>query len=102
MKRVVGGVLLLGQALAVPVDAVAASLSSLLSALDLGGYARDERPPDFLGLTTHGFPLTLAELHGKVVLLASGRRGARPAGRSWKCSSHSTGSLEPSALRSSP
>lgn len=80
MKRVTGGALLLLQALASPVDAGAANLSSLLSALDLGGYARGERPPDFAGLTTHGPALTLAELHGKVVLLTFWATWCPPCG----------------------
>jgi peroxiredoxin len=80
VTRVVGGALLLMQTLALPVDAVAANLSSLLLALDLGGYARDERPPDFVGLTAHGHTLTLAELHGKVVLLTFWATWCLPCG----------------------
>jgi thiol-disulfide isomerase/thioredoxin len=77
---VVGGALLLVQTLALPGGAFAANLSSLLSALDLGGYARDERPPDLVGLTTHGPALTLAELHGKVVLLTFWATWCPPCG----------------------
>jgi peroxiredoxin len=80
VTRVVGGALLLMQALALPVDAVAGPLSSLLTALDLGGYSRDERPPDFVGLTTHGPTLTLAELHGRVVLLTFWATWCLPCG----------------------
>jgi peroxiredoxin len=80
VKRVVGGIILVIQALSSPVDAVAADLSSLLSALDLGGYGREERPPDFVGPTTHGSALTLAELHGKVVLLTFWATWCPPCG----------------------
>jgi peroxiredoxin len=80
VKRLVGGVFLLVQALAVPVDADASHLSALLPALDLGGYARDERPPDFVGLTATGPALSLAELHGKVVLLTFWATWCPPCG----------------------
>ncbi len=80
MKRAAGGALLLAQAFAAPVDAVSADLSSLLSALDLGGYARNERPPDFVGLTPAGPGLALADLHGQVVLLTFWATWCPPCG----------------------
>lgn len=41
----------------------------LLRALDLGGYAPLERPPDFRAFTPDGQALSLAGLRGRVVLL---------------------------------
>jgi peroxiredoxin len=68
MKRVISGIVLLSCALAAPA-AARSDMSSLLSALDLGGYAHGERPPDFVGHTTHGLGLSLADVRGKVVVL---------------------------------
>lgn len=44
-------------------------ISTLLSALALGGYASGERPPDFVGLTVRGQPVRLADLRGRVVVV---------------------------------
>jgi len=68
VKRAVSWILLVGWTLAAPILAPA-DVSSLLSALDLGGYAPGERPPDFVGHTTSGSRLSLADLRGKVVVL---------------------------------
>ena len=68
MTRVVGGIVLLSWALATPA-AARTDVSSLLSALDLGGYSQGEQPPDFVGHTMHGQALSLADLRGKVVVL---------------------------------
>ena len=69
MRRVVGAALLAAHALVVVPPAAAAELSSLLAALDLGGYSPGERPPAFAGRTPYGGGLTLGELRGKVVVL---------------------------------
>jgi peroxiredoxin len=68
VTRILTGIVLLAWALAVS-TAARADLSSLLSALDLGGYSPGERPPDFVGRTTHGSGVSLAALRGKVVIL---------------------------------
>ena len=68
MRRVVSGILLLSYALAAPA-AARSDMSSLLSALDLGGYSPGERPPDFVGHSTHGPRVSLADLRGKAVVL---------------------------------
>jgi peroxiredoxin len=68
MKRVVSGIFLLSWALAAPA-AARSDMSSLLSALDLGGYSPGEQPPAFVGHTMHGQALSLANLRGKVVVL---------------------------------
>jgi peroxiredoxin len=44
-------------------------VSSLLSALNLGGYAPGERAPSFAGHTMHGPRLSLGDVRGKVVIL---------------------------------
>jgi peroxiredoxin len=43
--------------------------TDLLRALDLGGYQRGERPPEFRGRTVDGQHMSLAGLRGKVVLV---------------------------------
>ena len=60
--------LLLALAVAAPTVA-RADLSSLLPALDLGGYSLGERPPEFVSHTLQGSALSLADLQGKVVVL---------------------------------
>jgi peroxiredoxin len=62
------GFVLLAWALAMS-TAARADVSSLLAALDLGGYSPGERPPDFVGHTAHGSRVSLAALRGKVVIL---------------------------------
>jgi peroxiredoxin len=47
----------------------AAPLSGLLKALELGGYAPDEEPPEFSGRTPEGQTVSLAGLRGRVILL---------------------------------
>jgi thiol-disulfide isomerase/thioredoxin len=41
----------------------------LFESLGLAGYAPDERPPEFTGLTHDGLTVSLARLHGQVVIL---------------------------------
>ena len=69
MSRALGAVLLLVHALTVLPVAARAELPSLLSALELGGYRSDERPPAFSGRTPDGTGMTLHDLRGRVVLL---------------------------------
>lgn len=69
MTRAVGAALLLAHVLAPAPAAASAELPSLLSALELGGYRRDERPPAFTGRTPDGTTLALEDLRGRVVLL---------------------------------
>ena len=68
MTRKLTGVVLLAWVLAMS-TAARADVSSLLAALDVGGYGPGERPPDFVGHTTHGSRVSLAALRGKVVIL---------------------------------
>jgi peroxiredoxin len=68
VTRNLTGVVLLAWALAMS-TAARADVSSLLAALDLGGYGPGERPPDFVGHTAHGSRVSLAALRGKVVIL---------------------------------
>jgi len=68
MRHVVSGIVLLSWALGAPA-AARSEVSSLLSALDLGGYAPGEQAPDFVGQTMHGPRLSLGDLRGKVVVL---------------------------------
>jgi len=48
---------------------VGAAVPGLFESLGLAGYAPDERPPEFTGLTHDGQPVSLAHLHGRVVIL---------------------------------
>ena len=68
MKHGVGALFLLVHALAGPAVA-GTELPTLLSALELGGYAAGELPPPFVGRTAHGAALSLRELRGKVVIV---------------------------------
>jgi peroxiredoxin len=68
MRFVVRGIVLLSLALGTP-TAARSEVSSLLSALNLGGYAFDEHAPDFVGHTIHGPRLSLGDVRGKVVVL---------------------------------
>jgi peroxiredoxin len=68
MRRVVRGIVLLSLALGTP-TAAQSEVSSLLSALNLGGYASGEQAPDFVGHTIHGPRLSLGDVRGKVVVL---------------------------------
>jgi peroxiredoxin len=68
VKRAVSWILLVAWTLAAS-TAASADVSSLLSALDLGGYAKGERPPDFVGHATSGSRVSMADLRGKVVVL---------------------------------
>jgi peroxiredoxin len=68
MKGLVTGLVLLTQVVAAPTHA-SSDVSRLLSALELGGYTPGERPPDFVGRTADGKPLSLTDLRGNVVLL---------------------------------
>jgi thiol-disulfide isomerase/thioredoxin len=69
VTRAVGAALLLAHVLAAAPVAARAELPSLLSALELGGYRPDERPPAFTGWTPDGTTLALQDLRGRVVLL---------------------------------
>ena len=69
MTRALGAALLLAHVLAAAPAAASAELPSLLSALELGGYRPDERPPAFTGRTPDGTTLALDDLRGRVVLL---------------------------------
>src|SRR5262245_58840375 len=68
VKRGLGAILSLAHAL-VASTAAGTELSTLLSAVDLSGYAAGERPPAFVGRSAQGSALSLTELHGRVVLL---------------------------------
>lgn len=67
MRGVATGVLALVGILAAP--AAGQHDTDLLRALDLGGYQRGERPPEFSGRSVDGKPLSLAGLRGRVVLV---------------------------------
>jgi peroxiredoxin len=65
---VVSGIALLSLTLGAP-TAARSEVPSLLSALNLGGYAPGERAPGFVGYTMHGPRLSLGDVRGKVVIL---------------------------------
>jgi peroxiredoxin len=46
-----------------------AAVPGLFESLGLAGYGPDERPPEFTGLTHDGQTVSLARLHGRVVIL---------------------------------
>ena len=56
-------------ALGTPLAATPQTLTSLLAALDLRGYAPGTSAPDFSGRSLDARPVSLAGLHGKVVVL---------------------------------
>ncbi len=67
MRGVAGSLFALVTILATP--AAGQHDTDLLRALDLGGYQRGERPPEFNGRTIDGKSLSLAGLRGKVVFV---------------------------------
>jgi len=69
LTRAVAAVLVLAHALVAGPTAARAELPALLSALDLRGYAPEERPPAFTGRRADGSGLALHDLRGRVVLL---------------------------------
>ena len=79
MKGGATGILLLSYALAAPA-AARSDVSPFLSALDLGGYARDEQAPHFVGHTMHGQAVSLADQRGKVVILTFWATWCPPCG----------------------
>lgn len=69
MTRAVAAALVLAHALVAGPTVAGADLPALLSALDLRGYAPEERPPAFTGRRADGSGLALHDLRGRVVLL---------------------------------
>jgi peroxiredoxin len=68
MRGVATVLVLLTQAVAGPATPPT-DVARLLSALELGGYAGHERPPDFAGRTPLGQAVSLGDLRGRVVVL---------------------------------